>query len=394
MPSMTSSITRAIALGLLGVASAFAQAPIVVGAVVSQSGAHAELARGYARGLLVWESEVNTSGGLLRRPVELRLLDDGSSAPQAGRLYAQLIREGADLLVGPYGSAATLLAAAEAERARRVMVNGAGPAGAVHQRKPRYVFQSAVPYTAYGAGVVHLAKEAELGRVLILARDDPASVEMAEAAHAAALEQGLSSTGVELYGGGTADFAAQVERARAARADAWIAFGGMKDAAEMVKSLKRLDYAPRLFFARGAAEPGFIALVGQDGEFSLGALEYHAGFSTPSNAAFAKAFVARWSAAPGGAAAAGYAAVTVLAEAVRRAGTLDQEALRDALARLQTSTVLGPYEVDPATGAQVAARAAVVQILNGRREVVWPKPLETAQALLPYPQWAERRLIE
>ena len=394
MRSMTGSITRALALGLLGLASAFAQDPIVVGAVVSQSGAHAELARGYARGLLVWESQVNTSGGLLRRPVELRLLDDGSSAPQAGRLYAQLIREGADLLVGPYGSAATLLAAAEAERAQRVMVNGAGAAGAVHQRKFRYVFQSAIPYAAYGAGAVHLAKQAELERVLILARDDPASVEMAEAARAAALAQGLSSPGIELYAGGMVDFAAQVERARAAKTDAWIAFGGVKDAAEMVKSLKRLDYAPRLFFARGVAEPGFLALVGQDGEFSLGALEYHRGFSTPSNAAFVEAFVARWSAAPGRAAAAGYAAATVLAEAVRRAGTLDQEKVRDTLARLKTTTVLGPHGVDPASGAQAAANAVVVQILNGRREVVWPKPLETAQALLPYPQWAERRLIE
>jgi branched-chain amino acid transport system substrate-binding protein len=394
MQSMTSWITRAFGLALLGLAPAFAQAPIVVGAVVSLSGAHAELATGYARGLLLWESEINTSGGLLGRPVELRLLDDGSSAAQAGRLYAQLIREGADLLVGPYGSAATLLAAAEAERAQRVLVNGAGPAGAVHQRKPRYVFQSAVPYAAYGAGVVHLTKQAELERVLIFARDDPASIEMAEGAHAAALREGLSSPGIELYGSGTADFTAQVEKARAARVDAWIAFGGVKDAADMVKTLRRLDYAPRLFFARGAAEPGFIALVGQDGEFGLGAIEYDPGLSTPSNAGFVKAFVARWSAAPGKAAAAGYAAVTVLGEALRRAGTLDQEKLRETLARLETATLRGPYKVDPATGAQTGAKAAVVQILNGRREVVWPKPLETAQALLPYPQWGERRLIE
>jgi branched-chain amino acid transport system substrate-binding protein len=84
----------------------------------------------------------------------------------------------------------------------------------------------------------------------------------------------------------------------------------------------------------------------------------------------------------------------VLAEAVRRAGTLDQEKLRETLARLQTFTVLGPHEVDPESGRQVGLEAAVVQILNGRREVVWPKPLETAQRLLPYPQWGERRLIE
>ena len=41
---------------------AHAQA-IVVGAVVSQSGLHADLAAGYAKGILLWEAEVNAGGG-------------------------------------------------------------------------------------------------------------------------------------------------------------------------------------------------------------------------------------------------------------------------------------------------------------------------------------------
>ena len=42
----------------------------------------------------------------------------------------------------------------------------------------------------------------------------------------------------------------------------------------MVKSFKRLDYAPPLFFAQGAAHPRFIALLGQDAEWSLGAVDF------------------------------------------------------------------------------------------------------------------------
>jgi hypothetical protein len=56
--------------------------------------------------------------------------------------------------------------------------------------------------------------------------------------------------------------------------------------------------------------------------------------------------------------------------------------------------VLGPHRVDPANGAQAATHAAVAQILKGRPEVVWPRELETANALLPYPQWGERSLIK
>src|SRR3954469_2172944 len=109
---------------LLGVAFAAQAQPIIVGAVVSQTGVQADLAAGYAKGIRLWEGQGNAAGGLLGRPVELKLLDDGSDAVRAGELYHRLIRESkAHLLIGPYGSAATHVAAAEADRERKLMVN-------------------------------------------------------------------------------------------------------------------------------------------------------------------------------------------------------------------------------------------------------------------------------
>jgi ABC-type branched-subunit amino acid transport system substrate-binding protein len=181
---------------------------------------------------------------------------------RARELYAELARDKTvDLLVGPYGSAATLLAAAEVERERRVMVNGAGPAAAIHSRPGRWVFQTAVPYGAYGRGVLEAAEAAEMRRLFIVAREDAASAEMAEATRNAAAN-GASAGDVESYRPGTLDFAAQVTKARAAKAEAWIAFGDVRDAAKMVKTFKRLDYAPALFFAASASHPRFIALLG------------------------------------------------------------------------------------------------------------------------------------
>jgi len=378
---------------LAGLSIGLAQeAPIVVGAVVSQSGAHAELALGYARGLQLWREQINESGGLLDRRLELRLLDDNSQAVRTRELYVQLMRDDkVDLLIGPYGSAATLLTAAEVERARRVMVNGAGPASAVHSRAPRYLFQTAMPYAAYGAGVLRVAAEAGYKRLFILARDEPASREMAEATRVAAAGD-FSVSEIEIYRGATADFAPQVAKARAARAEAWIAFGDVRDAADMVKTFKRLDYAPQLFFARSASHPRLIAFLGQDAEFSLGAADFDARVGAAARR-FAAAFTKRWSAPPGLAAAEGYTAGSVLAAAVRSAGSLDQERLRAALAELELTTVLGEYRVAPENGAQTGFKPATVQIRKGRPEIVWPPALETAKPLLPYPQWDERSLL-
>jgi branched-chain amino acid transport system substrate-binding protein len=369
-------------------------APLVVGAVVSETGAHAGLAADYRKALLLWQDEVNAAGGLLGRRVELRLLDDASEAIKVGPLYQQLIRDKADALIGPYGTAATLMAAAEAESARRVLINGAGWSSAIHKRAPRFVFQSAMPYNAYGTGVLAVAKDEGYRSVFILGRDNPAAREMAAGALAEALKLGLSPGEVAVYGGGIEDFAPFVARARAVQADAWIAFGEVRDAAEMVKTFKRAGYAPRLFFARGATGAKFLSLVGQDAEFALAVVEYDARFATPANQKFVKAFAAKWSAPPGAAGAEGYAAASVLAEGLRRAGSANQDKLRAALADLSTSTVLGEFKVNPATGEQTATKPALVQILKGRSEVLWPRALETAKRVLPYPPWKERRLLK
>ena len=186
---------RLLLLWLAGLSAAIAEEPaLIVGAVISQTGAHADLAAEYAKGIELWRDEVNASGGLLGRQVELRLLDDASHAARAAPLYARLIREeNADLLISPYGSAATLLAAAEAERARRVMVNAAGQAPSIHGRAPGYLFQSTPPYSSYGEGILQVAAEAGYRRLFILARDDGASLEMAEATLSAARTQKNSS---------------------------------------------------------------------------------------------------------------------------------------------------------------------------------------------------------
>ena len=358
--------------------------PIVVGVVVSQTGAHAELAADYLKGLQLWREHVNESGGLIERRLELKVLDDSSQAVRARELYEQLIRvEKVDLLIGPYGSAATLLAAAEAERARRVMINGAGPAAAIHSRSPRYLFQTAVPYAAYGTELLPVAADAEIRKLFIVARDDAASREMAEATRGAALQE-FAPSEVEVYRPGTYDFAAQVARARAAQADAWIAFGDVRDAAEMVKTFKRLNYAPRLFFAAAASHPRFIPLLGQDAEWSLGVVDLDPRLG-PEARDFVNAFTKRFTVPPQLAAAEGYVAGSVLAAAVRSAGTLEQEGLRAALAELEVPTVFGRYRVAPESGAQTGFKPTLVQIRRGRPELGPP--------LLPYPQWNERALI-
>jgi branched-chain amino acid transport system substrate-binding protein len=255
----------------------------------------------------------------------------------------------------------------------------------VHRSVLRYVFQTATPLSAYGAGALELARGLGIKRVVLLARDDPGAREIAARVQEGAVATGLAAAHIEIYGQGATDFTPLVQRARAAGAEGWIAFGLPQDAAEMVKNFRRLGFAPRLFVAQGASDPDFIKRVGQDAEYAVGISAYERRAATRGNSQFVAAYAKKWSAEPGLLAAEGYAAAKVLEEAVRRAATLDTDKLRESLAALETETPLGAYKVDR-SGAQLAARPLLLQVQRGRREIVWPEALATAK-LQPYPAW-------
>jgi branched-chain amino acid transport system substrate-binding protein len=362
--------------------------------VVSQTGSHAGAAADYRKGLLLWAEQVNADGGLLGRQIDLQIKDDASEAARAGSAYAELIAGGAQVLFGPFGSAATLTGSAEAERARRVMLNAAGPSVQVHKRAPRYVFQTAPSYAAYAEGIVELARDAHAQSIHLVARDDAGSREMGEAALALARKLGIGHVSLDIYSAGTVDFLPHLYKAMSTHADAWVAFGEARDGGDMVKTLKRQGYEPKLLYVRNSVDAGFVQRVGQDAEFVLGSREYDARFPTPGNESFVKAFTARWSAAPGPLAAAAYAAGTVLAEGLRRASTAEGPKLRAVLATMEVDTILGRYRVDPVNGAQLGMKPAITQRVKGREQPVWPAALAGERKLLPFMSWAERELVK
>lgn len=379
----------ALALGLAALAARSQPAAIVVGAAVSETGQLAAVAGDMRKALVLWQEVCNASGGLLGRRVELRLLDDRSEAVTAMRLYAQLLDGGqADLLIGPFGSAASAAAGAAAERAHRVLVNATGVTRGVQRKGWRYVFQVPAPLTAYGQGPLELARAAGYVRLQILSRDDPGSKEAAQQLAAEAAAAGLQGA-LQTVAPGAIDYAAAIAAARARNAQAWISFGLAEDAAEMIKVFKRFGYAPWMFVAQGAAEPGFLARVGLDAEFALGIAAYSPRFAGRANAEFVSAWRQRWQGEPGAVAANAFSAARVLEAGVRAAGSLDQERLREALATLAIETPIGRYRAG-ADGVQVGIAPAVVQIVQGRNEIVWPPTMATAQLRLPYPRWDER----
>lgn len=375
--------------------AAAAGKPVIIGAAISQSGFLSDLAQGMRDALLLWQEEVNAAGGLLGRTVELRLYDDASDSLRSTALYELLVRDdGAEVLIGPFGSAATSIAAAVAERNRRVMVNATGASPGIHKRAFHYVFQVPPPSDRATAGVPPVAALANLRSAVVIARDESSAQPMTEQLKAEVAKLGgrLEIRPPSIYVldvmKGLESFATGL---KATGVDVVLAPATTHELAELLRGFKAAGFAPGLLVAPHSLEPEFIRLVGMDAEYTAGLSFYEPRAATPGNAAFVKAYRAKYKRAPDFHAACAWAAGRVLEAAVAKAGSFDQEKLRAAFAALETATILGGYKV-AADGSQLAATPLLVQILKGRREVVWPAAFRSAVPVLPAPAWAGRKL--
>ena len=105
-----------------------------------------------------------------------------------------------------------------------------------------------------------------------------------------------------------------------------------------------------------------------------------------------KAFRGKYQVLPDFHAACGYAAGKLVEAGLREAGTLEQEKLRDAFARVKFDSPLGAHEAGK-DNMQMGARPVLFQFQLGRRQVVWPESAATAKLVVPYPEWAGRKLL-
>jgi branched-chain amino acid transport system substrate-binding protein len=82
----------------------------------------------------------------------------------------------------------------------------------------------------------------------------------------------------------------------------------------------------------------------------------------------------------------------VAADALRRAGSMGREAVRDALAATDLKTPVTPVRFQDFDGFknQNPIRSLVLQIQKGQHVTVFPAELSPAEVRHPTPPWSER----
>jgi branched-chain amino acid transport system substrate-binding protein len=386
--------------------AARAQPPIRIGVSLGQTGAYAALAQNRLRGTLLCVKHANEKGGVLGRKLQLVVEDDQSKADIAVRIYERLIgQEKVDLTLSPVGSPLVDAVANVTEKNRIPMVAPGGAATSIFKKGRRFLFQVLSPSEAWLEGFVELAVRHGLKTIALINEGTLFPRTVVDGASEFAKKRGLQVVFTEAYARGTTDFAAILGRVRAVAPDAVAAATYVDDAIAITRQMKQLDVNVKMYaLTIGVTLPRFYEELGRTAEFVYGPSEWEPELVTlragglipiarqyPGAREFAEAHDREY---PGADlsfhTAAGYASCQVLTEAVKRAGTLDPEKIRDVIVKLDFNTVFGAFKVDP-DGLQIKHRPVLFQWQDGKKVIVWPEGLAPGKPRFPTPPWSQRQ---
>jgi branched-chain amino acid transport system substrate-binding protein len=361
-------------------ATAAAQEPIKIGVSLGLTGRFAVMSDALHKGFRIWEQHVNSSGGLLGRPVQIVCQDDHSSPETACLLYRKLIEtEKVDFLFAPYSSMITeaVLPIAE-QHGIPILVAGAA-ADRLWEKGYRNVIGIYTPASKFIIGFLELLVFNDLDDLAVLYADDSFSVDLANSTQDWVRRFGLNMVLFERFQKGTERLDHLVTRVRESGANVLIVCGHMNEAVHMAESLKRFGWRPKARYASvGPTFPAFRERCGEeaDGVFTTSLWEPRTNY--PGAQKFENDFIAAYGEAPGYHAGLAYAGGQVLAEAISEAGSVDRDQVRSLLFNLDTMTIIGRFGVDQ-TGKQVRQQALIIQWQNGQKEIVWPEAIQTAK---------------
>jgi len=396
-------VATALAFGVISVGQA--QAPIRIGASMGLTGTYAEFGISVQRGYQLCVKEANAKGGLLGRKLELTVVDDKSDAATAVAIYERfLARDKVDLVFSPYSTPLTDAVATVTEKHGKPMVASGAATPSIFRKGRRFLVMLLPTSERYFEGLIDLAAKRGLKTIGIVYEDTPFPKAIAHGAAELAKKRGLQLIALDGYPRHTKDFGPLLGKYKAATPDVIAAAGYYDDAVAITKFLKELDINPKMFApAVGSGVPKFRETLGSGAEFIYGAspweaalVNMRAGGLVPIARQYpgAKELVEAYRTEYPGLeipyqVTQGYGACEVLLEGVRRAGTLDGEQIRAAIARSDSHTSFGAFKVDQ-DGVQLGHKILMFQWQDGKKAIVWPEELAADKPRFPTPSWSKR----
>jgi branched-chain amino acid transport system substrate-binding protein len=401
---LPAALLFSLALGSSLVAPAVA-APadneIRIGAVLPLTGKESKIGGAFKVATELAVKEVNDAGGLLvhgkKMKVDLRLLDDTSDPAKSAQLVEQLmVQQKVHAVIGGYGSQLVQAESVVPDRYGIPFITGGAGASSLYGRS-KWVFGTLSPVESLASTQMDflfvLVTRGKLKPPLKISllrentehgKDFQTGVATFVKAHPKQFSIVLDES-FELY---APDFRPLLSRVQQAKADIFMCDAHLEDYIAMQRTYTQMGLYHQMvtYGARGADEAARKGLgAATDYIFASG------WWSDLLPYPQVKAFNAKWKAATGTSPqwyhACAYETVRALFAAIHNAGSLEPEAIRDQLARLDLKDSILPGGVlkFSKTGEATLPFVVTQNKPGGKLDIVWPKSAKTGEPVAPIP---------
>lgn len=372
-----------------GGAATTTEGEIVIGEYGSLTGAQATFGQSTHNGIMLAMDEVNSGGGVNGRKIRVITEDDQSKAEEAANAVTKLISQNSVVAVLGEVASSNSLAAAPICQANKVPMITPSSTNPSVTEKGDYIFRMCFIDPYQGEAMAnYLANKLGLktAAILIDVKSDY-STGLASFFERTFTENGGRIVGKQSYAQGDSDFRSQLTTLKATNPDVLFVPGYYNDIGQIAIQARDLGMRMPLAGGDGWESPKLIEIGGKALEGSFYSNHYHVDDPSPAVGDFVRRYEERFGAKPDSLAALGYDSAKVLVDAIKRAGSTDGPALRDAIAATKDFPgVTGNITLGPDRN-PIGKKLVVLEIKDGQlllKDVVDP----TAGSSAPAPDTA------
>ncbi|MGH6949146.1 MAG: amino acid ABC transporter substrate-binding protein [Kiloniellales bacterium] len=387
--------------------TAHAEDVITLGAAVSITGKYSTNGKNTKDGYDLAVERVNSMGGVKvgdkTYKLEIKYYDDESTPARGAQLVERLInQDGVKLMLGPYSSGLTKAVAPVTEKYKIPQVEANGADRGLFTEGYKYLFAVLSTSDYYLREAVNLAAEQAKAagkdpadvKIAIAIENDPFSQDVRLGVIEDAKKHGMDIVIDDRLPPELNDMTATLTKVKALKPDLLVVSAHAKGPPLALRQMSEMKVNVPMLAMTHCDSADIIGKFEKLSEYALCATQWDASLSYEDKwfgkaSDFAEDFEKAYDYFPPYQAAESAAAVLVYADALERAGSLDSETVRDALAETDMMTFYGAVKFDE-TGKNTAKPMVLWQVQDGAYKVVAPAKYADSELIYPIPTWDER----
>jgi branched-chain amino acid transport system substrate-binding protein len=384
--------------------TAGSEPPILIGASLSLTGDFSADGVAFQRGYQLWQSVVNSHGGILGRQVKLIILNDGSSPTTVVSNYQKLISvDHVDLTFGPFSSLLTGPASTAVARYGYAMIEGAGTSPSVFNgasnKAVHNVFSPSLPVRDYmvpfSDWIKSLPPSQRPKTAAYPMANDPFADPPVQRTQKALESIGVKTVYSKILPAEVSAYKAPADQVAASGAQAVVL--GSTDIPTVnafIQAFEQQHYNPKIFIAASGPDQGaaFIKAVGKSNANGMMVPNgWYGGYNNALSHIMVQQYIAKYGGTPSDInadVAEAYSVGEVAALAVTATGGTNNSKIISYLhSGVTLATVQGPVKFN-AIGENPLAAAFIFQWQNGKYVQVLPLGSSGAVKIInPKPHW-------